>query len=89
VLPVKGIHMVWFSIAIAVLEAISTKMNATVVAADFGAMAMAAALVMGLFKRNKAALFWDKLLVALRIRKKPNLYVVPKPKSGPGKYDVN
>lgn len=89
VLPVKGIHMVWLSIAIAVLEGISTKMNATVVAADFGAMAMAAALVMGLFKRNKMSLFVDKLLVTLRIRKKPNLYVVPKHNKGPDKFDIH
>jgi membrane associated rhomboid family serine protease len=88
VLPLKGIHMVWFSVGIAVLQGISTSRDATVVAADFGGMAMAALLVLGLWKKNQLKLWWDKVLVKLRIRKPPKLYVVPKPK-GPDEYNVH
>lgn len=84
VLPLKGIHMIWFAVGFGVLRAIS--IAPTGVAADFGAMAMAWLLVSGLWRANKMKLWWDKLLVALRIRKPPKLYVVPK---GPSKYDIN
>lgn len=84
VLPLKGIHMIWFAVGFGVLRAIS--IAPTGVAADLGAMAIAWLLVSGLWRTNKMKLWWDKLLVALRIRKAPRLYVVPK---GPSKYDVN
>lgn len=84
VLPLKGIHMIWFAVGFGVLRAIAVAPSG--VAADFGAMAMAWVLTSGLWRTNRMKLWWDKLLVALRIRKPPKLYVVPK---GPGKYDVN
>ncbi len=84
VLPLKGIHMIWVAVGFGVLRAIAIAPSG--VAADFGAMAMAWLLVSGLWRTNKMKLWWDKLLVALRLRKAPKLYVVPK---GPGKYDVN
>lgn len=84
VLPLKGIHMIWFAVGFGVLRAISIAPSG--VAADFGAMAMAWLLVSGLWRTNKMKLWWDKVLVALRLRKPPKLYVVPK---GPSKYDIN
>lgn len=84
VLPLKGIHMVWLAVGFGVLRAIS--LSPSGVAADFGAMGMAALLVLGFWRTNRLKLWWDKLLVFLRIRKPPRLYVVPK---GPSKYDVN
>jgi membrane associated rhomboid family serine protease len=88
VLPLKGIHFVWLAVGYSVLDGISTAQNASHVAARFFAMGMAAALVMGVFNHNKRTLWWDKLLVLLRIRKKPNLYVVP-PAKGPDKFNVH
>jgi membrane associated rhomboid family serine protease len=84
VLPLKGIQMVWLAVGFGVLRAIS--LSPSGVAADFGAMGMAALLVLGIFKTNRLKLSWDKLLVFLRLRKPARLYVVPK---GPSKYHVN
>lgn len=84
VLPLKGIHMIWFAVGFGVLRAISIAPSG--VAADFGAMATAWLLVSGLWRTNRMKLWWDKLLVALHVRKAPKLYVVPK--GGPSKYDI-
>lgn len=83
VFPMKGKHLVWLTVGFTVLSAISVAPSG--VAADFGAMAMTALLVSGLWRTNRMKLLWDKLLVALRLRKAPKLYVVPK---GPSKYDI-
>ena len=71
------------TIGFAVLEAISTSNISA--AAHFGGIAMGALLTVGLFNQNKWKLRWDKILTTLRIRKKPNLFVVP----SPDKYNVN
>lgn len=87
VIPVRGIHMVYLSIFIVALEAVST---ASSTSAQIGGMVTAAALVLGLWRGNAARLAWDNLLTALRIRKKPKLTLVPpmggKDKKGPDSW---
>lgn len=77
VLPVRGIHMVWMAVAFELLSAIS--LGPVSAAAHFGGMATGAILVQGIWRPNRMRLFWDELLVTLRVRKKAKLYVVPKP----------
>ena len=86
VLPMRGIHMVWLSVAMAVLESIS--LGSVSAAAHFGGMAMGAMLTMGLWKTNAWRYWSDELLVRLKIKKKPKLTVVPPPASsrGPDKW---
>ena len=85
VLPMRGIHMVWLSVAMGVLEAIS--LGSVSAAAHFGGMAMGAVLTMGLWKTNSLRYWFDELLVRMRIRKRPKLTVVPPPASrGPDKW---
>jgi membrane associated rhomboid family serine protease len=86
VLPIRAIHMVWFAIGFAVLDGISTS-NVSA-AAHFGGIFVGFIMALGLWKTNRMKLAWDNVLTFLRIRKKPNLYVVPKPK-GPDKYNVH
>ena len=80
-IPVKGSALVYISVGFAVLDAVST--SATSAAAHFGGMAAAAVLVRGLWRANDRVLWWDQLLVKLRIRKPARLSIVPK---GPEKY---
>lgn len=77
VIPMRAIHVVWLAVIFEVLGAIS--LGPVSAAAHFGGMAMGATLVLGLWRQNRLKLFWDQLLVKLRIRKAPKLYVVPKP----------
>jgi membrane associated rhomboid family serine protease len=83
ILPVRGIHMVWVSVGFAVLDAVS--LGPVSASAHIGGMATAAFLVMGLFRPNTLKLWFDDVLVALRIRKKAKLTLVPPPKKGNGK----
>lgn len=83
VLPLRGVQLIWIAVGLGVLRAISVAPSG--VAADFGAMGMAWLLVSGLWRTNRVRLWWDKLLVALRLRKPPRLYVVPK---GDSRFDV-
>lgn len=78
ILPVRGIHLVAMAVAFEVLSALS--LAPVSVAAHFGGMAMAALWVSGLWRTNRWRLFGDDLLVRLRLRKAPRLYVVPKPR---------
>jgi membrane associated rhomboid family serine protease len=85
ILPMRGIHMVWVSVAMGVLDALS--LGGVSAAAHFGGMAMGAVLTLGLWKTNALRLWYDTLLVKLGLRKKPKLTVVPPPvKKGPDKW---
>ncbi|MFZ9889589.1 MAG: rhomboid family intramembrane serine protease [Myxococcota bacterium] len=84
VLPLRGVQLIWIAVGLGVLRAISVAPSG--VAADFGAMGMAWLLVSGLWRTNRMRLWWDKFLVALRLRKPPRLYVVPK---GDSRFDVH
>ena len=84
VLPMRGLHIIWFAILLAVLDAIST--SPVSAAAHFGGIFMGLVLASGIWRTNKMKLWWDDLLVKLRLRKSPKLYIVPK---GPSRYDIN
>jgi membrane associated rhomboid family serine protease len=83
VLPVRGIHVVWISVGFALLDAVS--LGPVSASAHIGGMATAALLVLGLWRPNTMKLWLDDVLVALRIRKKAKLTLVPPPKKGSGK----
>jgi membrane associated rhomboid family serine protease len=74
--PIRGIHMLFFAILMWLLEAVSVS--------DVSASAHAGGIVTGLVtwflvaRRNRLRLFWDELLVKVRLRKGPRLTVVPK-----------
>ena len=79
----RGIHLLYFSCVLTALSAVSVSAPTAI---PIGGMLVAAALVLGLWRKNRMKLWWDKLLVALRIRKPPKLYVVPKPRGDGEKW---
>lgn len=81
VLPMRGIHLVWVALFLAILDAVS--MSNVSAAAHFGGIAVGAIAGFGLVKRNGLTLAWDALLVKLRMRKAPKLTVVPR---GPDRW---
>lgn len=80
VLPMRGIHMVWLAVGLGVLDAVS--FGPVSASAHFGGMAMAALLVLGVWRTNKIKLVVDDLLVKLGLRKKARLTIVPPPRRG-------
>ena len=87
-LRIRGIQMVWLGVAFILLDAVYDGWQ--LVVPRTAAALMATALVLGLFKPNVVKLWWDWLLVKLRIRKPPKLTLVPPPSSAkPSKYDIN
>ena len=81
VAPVKGIWLLTFAIAMWMLDAVSVSDISA--AAHFGGIVFGALAWLVLTKRNRLRLFVDDALVALRLKKKPRLTIVPK---GPDKW---
>jgi membrane associated rhomboid family serine protease len=81
-LPVRGIHMVWIAVAFWVLDAVS--LSTTSASAHLGGMVTGAVMVLGFWRPNHLRAGWDALLVKLRLKKKPQLWVVPPPPGGGG-----
>lgn len=80
-IEMRGIHFVWLALFLAVLDAVS--FGAVSAAAHFGGIAVGLIAGMGLFRRNARTLWWDAMLVKLRLRKAPKLTVVPR---GPDRW---
>ena len=75
--PARGIHLVWLSLFLWLLQAVST--SSTSASAHLGGMITAAILVLGVWRPNAVKLGWSNLLEKLGLKKKQKLYVVPKP----------
>ncbi|MBI1947380.1 MAG: rhomboid family intramembrane serine protease [Deltaproteobacteria bacterium] len=81
VAPVKGIWLITFAIAMWMLDAVSVSEISA--AAHFGGIVFGALAWLVLARRQRIGLFVDDALVALRLKKKPRLTIVPK---GPDKW---
>ena len=81
VAPVKGIWLISFAILMWMLDAVSVSEISA--AAHFGGIVFGALAWLVVTRRQRLGLFVDDLLVALRIKKKPRLTIVPK---GPDKW---
>jgi membrane associated rhomboid family serine protease len=86
-IPLKGIHAVWIALFFWVLDAVS--LGPVSAAAHLGGIASAFLFVLGVWRRNAWKLAWAGLLERLGLKRKPRLFVVPGPKSGPGDKWVN
>lgn len=81
VAPVKGIWLITFAILMWMLDAVSvSEMSA---AAHFGGIVFGALAWLVVARRSRIGLLVDDVLVALRLKKKPRLTIVPK---GPDKW---
>lgn len=79
--PIKGIWLITFAIAMWMLDAVSVSEISA--AAHFGGIVFGALTWLVLARRQRIGLFVDDALVALRLKKKPRLTIVPK---GPDKW---
>tara|TARA_B100000683_G_C12470946_1_gene547780 strand:- start:149 stop:874 length:726 start_codon:yes stop_codon:yes gene_type:complete len=84
VFPMTGKVLLWGTIALECLFALSFAQVST--AAHFGGMGMAAFLVQGLYSQTRLRWWWHQTLIVLRIKKKPNLKVVPTYDKGADKF---
>jgi membrane associated rhomboid family serine protease len=84
VFPMTGKVLLWATVALEALFALSLSPMSS--AAHAGGMLMSAFLVQGLYSRNRLRWWWHKVLIFLRIKKKPNLSVVPTYDKGSDKY---
>ena len=75
VFPMTGKTLLWATVALEVLFALSLSPISS--AAHAGGMLTAAFLVQGPYSGNRLRWWWHQLLVFLRIKKKPKLSVVP------------
>lgn len=79
--PVRGIWLITFAIAMWMLDAVSVSDISA--AAHFGGIVFGALAWLVLTQRNRLRLLADDALVALRLKKKARLTIVPK---GPDKW---
>ena len=84
VFPMTGKVLLWGTIGLECLFALSLSNVST--AAHFGGMGMAAFLVHGLYSQTRLRWWWHQLLVIIKVKKKPNLKVVPTYDKGADKF---
>lgn len=75
-IPMRGIHMLGIALLMWLLDAVSA--SDTSAAAHFGGIVTGFVTWLLMSRRNRLRLFWDELLVKLRLRRGPKLTVVPK-----------
>ena len=86
IISMKGIHFVWLSLAIIVLDALSFGLLSIV--PRVGAVLVAVALTQGLWRKNFVKVTWNDFLAKIGLRKRAKLTVVP-PLKSPGKFYIN
>ncbi len=84
IFPMTGKILLWATVGLEALFALSLSPISS--AAHAGGMLTAAFLVQGLYSGNRLRWWWHKILVFLRIKKKPKLSVVPTYDKGADKY---
>lgn len=74
--PLRGIHMLAFALLMWLLDAVSV--SDTSAAAHLGGIVTGLVTWFFMARRNRLRLFWDELMVKLRLRRGPKLTVVPR-----------
>jgi membrane associated rhomboid family serine protease len=75
---VRGIHLVWLAVFLWLMQAVST--SSVSASAHLGGMVTAAVLVLWVWRPNAAKVAWWTFLERIGLKKKPALFVVPKPR---------